>query len=102
MEYLVLPANISGHQWYYQWKSVVKFGVITSGFNWYISGKPVVSIGISVVYQCFPAVYHWKSAVKFGATSGIPVFSSGITNGIPVVYHWKSVVKFGVVITVIH
>ena len=81
---------------------MVKFGVITSGFNWYISGKPVVSIGISVVYQCFPAVYHWKSAVKFGATSGIPVFSSGITNGIPVVYHWKSVVKFGVVITVIH
>ena len=65
--------------------------------------KQLGLLGISVVYQCFPVVYHWKSAVKFGGTtSGIPVFSSGMTNGIPVVYHWKSVVKFGGITTLIH
>ena len=46
--------------------------------------------------------YHWNLAVKFGGiTSGIQVFSSGITNGIPLVYHWKSAVKFGGITTVL-
>ena len=90
-EYLVLPVISSGisvvHQWYYQWKSVVKFGVITSCI-------PVVSIGISVMD--IPVV---SIAVKLG---GITSVSSGITNGIPVVYHWKSVVKYCGITTVIH
>ena len=75
VEYLVLPFISNGksvvHQWYYQWKSVVKFVVITSG-------TPVVSIGISVIHQWFPLVYQWYASGFHWYISGKPVFSSGI------------------------
>ena len=53
---MVLPAV-------YQWKSVVKFGGITSGtpleYQWYSNGLSAV------------LVYQWKSAVKFGSITTV-------------------------------
>ena len=70
------------YQWYiggisvvYQWKSVVKFGGMTSGilviYQWYISGIPVAYRWYT---SCMLVVYQWNIG---GVTSGIPVEISG-------------------------